>query len=80
MLPTKMTTIEQARKAKQTLLQQFERGGDALAVGIGKDDSGYIVKVHADTSSQRSAVPKSIAGVKVQTEVTGRARARAAAK
>jgi hypothetical protein len=75
-----MTTLDQARKAKATLLDQFESRGSDMAVGIGKDRSGYIVRVHAEKPSQKAGVPASVSGVKVEVKVTGKAKTRAATR
>ena len=71
-----MIEIEQARKAKQSLMHRLDGQGISLAVGIGKDRRGYLLKVHLEQASGKASLPDAIEGVPVKVEITGKAKAR----
>lgn len=75
-----MIEIAQARKAKESLMHRLDGQGISLAVGIGKDRRGYVLKVHLDQASEKASLPDSIEGVPVEVEITGRAKARVLAR
>lgn len=63
-----MTTIEQAKKAKEYLLPM--RDIIPASIGISKDSKGYFIKVYLSEPTTYS-IPSSIGQVRVEIEIVG---------
>ena len=70
---TAMISIEQARKAKETLRAQLRRPTWLRGVGIGQDSHGsHLVRVMvAEMNEEVRTLPKAVMGVPVEVDVTG---------
>lgn len=64
-----MTTLEQARKAKEYLLPIIEK--ISATIGISHDSFGYYLKVHVSESTTYN-IPSSVGQVKVEVEIVGK--------
>jgi hypothetical protein len=74
-------TLEQARAAKTAARKAFTAFAPVSGVGIARLPGGYGLKVNLEAPPNPGVkLPKSIEGVPVQVEVTGRIRKRRAAK
>jgi hypothetical protein len=70
-------TLKRAQAAKKAALQQFERIGKVVGVGITRVAGDYAVKVNLSEPIQPGVeLPTEIDGVPVRVEVTGPIRAR----
>ena len=68
-----MATLEEATAAKATLRSNLGRPEWLRGVGIGKDDTGYCIKVNVAsiTADVEASIPREIDGVPVHVEVVG---------
>jgi hypothetical protein len=65
-------TLDRARAAKATVVQQFSHLAEVVGVGITKVQDDYAVKVNLSRPvSAGSELPTEIGGVPVRVEVTG---------
>ncbi len=67
-------TLEQARAAKQKLLEQLRGHAGLRGVGIALLDGGYGVKVNFDAPPPAGLVPDDVDGVPVIVDVVGSIR------
>jgi hypothetical protein len=72
-----VSTLEQARAAKEEALALFSRFARVVGVGITRVGSGYAVKVNlASPPDATVQLPASVQGVPVRVEVVGTIRKR----
>ena len=60
-----------ARAAKTELAERLATDPGVVAVGLGRRDTEYVVRVDLVDSSAGARVPGSVAGVRVVTQVIG---------
>lgn len=67
-----MTTLDEARAAKQVMLERLATVDDSAAVGITQDAKGFALRVNLRRKGTK--VPAKVRGVRVQVEYVGPAR------
>ncbi len=67
-------TLDQARAAKNKLLEQLRHRVDLRGVGIAVVDGGYGVKVNFARRPPRGLVPDDVDGVPVIVDIVGSTR------
>jgi hypothetical protein len=66
-----MTDRASARAAKSTLARRFAADPGVAAVGLGREDAEYVVRVDLTEAGAGSRVPRDVDGVRVVTQVIG---------
>ena len=69
-----MTDRASARAAKSTLAARFAADPGVAAVGLGRENAEYVVRVDLTEAGAGSRVPRDIDGVRVVTQVIGTVR------
>jgi hypothetical protein len=69
-----MTTRALARAAKSALAARFATDPGVVAVGLGREDAEYVVRVDLTEAGAGSRVPRDVDGVRVVTHVIGTVR------
>jgi hypothetical protein len=69
-----MTTRASARAAKSALAARFAADPGVAAVGLGRQDAEYVVRVDLTDARAGSRVPRDVDGVRVVTQVIGAVR------
>lgn len=70
-------TLDEARAAKTAALQQFQRLGEVVGVGITRVHDDYAVKINlSQPVGSDVELPTHVNGVPVRVEVTGTIRPR----
>jgi len=65
-----MSTLDQARTAKQEITPHLKKMKEFSGIGITSLDGSYAVKVNL-ISETHTFIPKEVLGVKVVIEITG---------
>lgn len=68
-----MTTLDDARRAKEQAVERYSSDANVVGVGIGREGRQFVVRINLKSSDRRSAVR--IDGVPVRWRVTGRVKA-----
>ena len=66
-----MTDRASARAAKSALARRFAADPGVAAVGLGREDAEYVVRVDLVEAGAGSRVPRDVDGVRVVTQVIG---------
>ena len=69
-----MTDRASARAAKTALAARFATDPGVAAVGLGREDTEYVVRVDLTEPGAGSRVPHAVDGVRVVTQVIGTIR------
>ena len=69
-----MTDRASARAAKTALAARFATDPGVAAVGLGREDMEYVVRVDLTEPGAGSRVPHDVDGVRVVTQVIGTVR------
>jgi hypothetical protein len=69
-----MTDRASARAAKSTLAARFAADPGVAAVGLGRENAEYVVRVDLTEAGAGSRVPRDVDGVRVVTQVIGTVR------
>jgi len=68
-----MATLDEARAAKQEMLERLATDDNLAAVGITEDEKGFGLRVNLRRKGAK--VPTKVRGVRVHVEYVGPARA-----
>jgi hypothetical protein len=66
-----MTDRASASAAKSTLAARFAADPGVAAVGLGRENAEYVVRVDLTEAGAGSRVPRDVDGVRVVTQVIG---------
>jgi len=66
-----MTDRASARAAKSALAARFAADPGVAAVGLGRENAEYVVRVDLVEAGAGSRVPRDVDGVRVVTQVIG---------
>jgi len=66
-----MATLDDARRAKTTVLSMVEQHDAVNGVGVARGDDGYVVKVNLNRPAPDLTLPASVDDVPVTWEVVG---------
>jgi hypothetical protein len=69
-----MSTRASARAAKSALAARFAADPGVAGVGLGREDTEYVVRVDLTEAGAGSRVPRDVDGVRVVTHVIGAVR------
>lgn len=73
----KACSLDEARAAKPSALEVFERVGNVVGVGITRIEDGYGLKVNlSQLPGKNVTLPTEVKGVPVRVEVVGKIRKR----
>lgn len=71
-----MATLDEARKAKRKATARLARVPEVNGIGVVRAGEGYGLKVNLTARVAEGAIPESVDGVPLRSEVVGRIRRR----